>query len=278
MIDEVIIQRHGRTSFNLARRLQGQVDIPLDIVGQWQADHSAYALAARLYWAKVANIARHPDLLPQSDDPEVRRSDIEEYRLAPASDRTLDIVCSDLFRARQTAHATADILGLPVRLDPRLRERSFGQWEGMTREEIRERYPQGFASWTAHEGGETDYGVETRQAVGERGARAIESLVVEARETPGHGTLLVVSHGSWTVATVATLLGMDVDDLSTLGAMRNAFWCTLHVSEHDDGFQWLLDEYNQGPALASTVDWENGPDTLHNPAMGSWKAVKGAKA
>lgn len=34
MIDEVIFLRHGRTGFNLQRRLQGQIDIPLDIVGQ----------------------------------------------------------------------------------------------------------------------------------------------------------------------------------------------------------------------------------------------------
>ena len=47
MIDEVIFLRHGRTGFNLQRRLQGQIDIPLDIVGQWQVDQSAYSLAQR---------------------------------------------------------------------------------------------------------------------------------------------------------------------------------------------------------------------------------------
>lgn len=39
------------------------------------------------------------------------------------------VVSSDLFRAQQTAHAIADLLGLDVALDPRLRERSFGEWE-----------------------------------------------------------------------------------------------------------------------------------------------------
>ncbi len=143
MIDEVIFLRHGRTGFNLQRRLQGQIDIPLDIVGQWQVDQSAYSLAQRFYWAKVSNIAAHPDLLPHSADPSVRRMDVDEYRKAPASGRTMRVVSSDLFRAQQTAHAFADILGLDVHLDARLRERSFGQWEGMTREEIRERFPEG---------------------------------------------------------------------------------------------------------------------------------------
>lgn len=53
MIDEVMFMRHGRTAFNLQRRLQGQIDIPLDIVGQWQVDMSGFTLAQRFYWAKV---------------------------------------------------------------------------------------------------------------------------------------------------------------------------------------------------------------------------------
>ena len=36
MIDEVMMLRHGRTQYNLEHRLQGQIDVPLDIVGQWQ--------------------------------------------------------------------------------------------------------------------------------------------------------------------------------------------------------------------------------------------------
>ena len=38
MIDEVMMLRHGRTQYNLEHRLQGQIDVPLDIVGQWQVD------------------------------------------------------------------------------------------------------------------------------------------------------------------------------------------------------------------------------------------------
>ena len=69
MIDEVMFMRHGRTAFNLQRRLQGQIDIPLDIVGQWQVDMSGFTLAQRFYWAKVSNIARHPDRLSQPPIP-----------------------------------------------------------------------------------------------------------------------------------------------------------------------------------------------------------------
>ena len=278
MIDEVIFLRHGRTGFNLQRRLQGQIDIPLDIVGQWQVDQSAYSLAQRFYWAKVSNIAAHPDLLPHSADPSVRRMDVDEYRKAPASGRTMRVVSSDLFRAQQTAHAFADILGLDVHLDARLRERSFGQWEGMTREEIRERFPEGFRSWTAHTGGELDYGVESRAGLGARGAATIADYVRTHAQDPTPTTLFVVSHGSWIAATIGTLLDMDMDNLNTLDGIRNAFWSTMGVSADATGTHWVLTEFYQGPAISAADYRENGPAALRNPDMGVWKPVKGAKA
>ena len=94
------------------------------------------------------------------------------------------VVSSDLFRAQQTAHAFADPLGLDVTLDSRLRERDFGQWEGMSREEINERYPEGYASWKAHEGGEAAYGVESRPDLGKRGSSTIRSY---CDDPPVHG-------------------------------------------------------------------------------------------
>ena len=57
MIDEVMMLRHGRTQYNLEHRLQGQIDVPLDIVGQWQVDQTGFALASRYYWAKVNRLA-----------------------------------------------------------------------------------------------------------------------------------------------------------------------------------------------------------------------------
>lgn len=275
MITDIVMLRHGRTSMNLERRLQGQIDVPLDIIGQWQVDHSGLALAQRYYWAKVSNIAAHPDLLPTPPVSAVRAADIEEYRKAPAAARTMRVVSSDLFRAQQTAHAFADILGLDVRLDPRLRERAFGEWEGMTRAEILERWPEDFRSWKRHEGGELAHGVESRREVGERGAEAIRSYVREARDEPGEETLMVVSHGSWIVATIATLLGMDVDEANGLDGMRNAFWSRMALERGADGDRWLLAEFNRGPQIAEFVDWENGPQELRSPDMPMWKPIAG---
>lgn len=273
MIDEVVFMRHGRTSFNLARRMQGQIDVPLDIIGQWQADQSAYELAQRYYWAKVAAVARDERLLAQPGPQTMHRSDIDEYRQAPAAARRLTVVSSDLFRAQQTAHAFADLLGVEIILDRRLRERSFGRWEGMTRDEIRELDPQAYASWRAHTGGELAYGVESRTAVGRRGAATVRALLDE-HDRDGTTTLMLVGHGSWIVTTITTLLGMDPDASSELGSMRNAFWSRMTPRRHKDGtVSWLLEEYNQGPRIAGMVDWENGPDQLRRPGMPMWKPI-----
>ena len=87
MIDEVLFLRHGRTAYNLARRLQGQIDIPLDIVGRWQADQSAYELAKTYYWAKVAHLAEHNDQLAQPTYEGAHLADISEINNAPAAAR-----------------------------------------------------------------------------------------------------------------------------------------------------------------------------------------------
>ena len=43
-VRSVFLIRHGRTSYNAAHKLQGQVDIPLDAVGEWQVKQTAAAL------------------------------------------------------------------------------------------------------------------------------------------------------------------------------------------------------------------------------------------
>ncbi|MEO5392242.1 histidine phosphatase family protein, partial [Bifidobacterium adolescentis] len=98
-VRSITLVRHGRTAYNAQHRLQGQIDIPLDEVGMWQVRQTASALR-ELY------VDRHPEAACQL------------------------VVCSDLKRAAATAHAFADPLGLDVHPDVRVRERSFGDWEG----------------------------------------------------------------------------------------------------------------------------------------------------
>ena len=137
-----------------------------------------------------------------------------------------------------------------------------------------------YHSWRAHTGGETKHGVESRRHTGQRGSQAIRSIIAEHADDPTATTLLAVGHGSWIVATVAVLLDMDPDDLNNLGAMRNAFWTSMSVNTggsngpaDPDTWQWKLDAFNQGPAIAALTDWENGPKELRGPNMPLWKPI-----
>ena len=123
-VRSVFLIRHGRTSYNAAHKLQGQVDIPLDAVGEWQVKQTAAAL-------KSLYVDRRPEI---------------NHRF---------IVCSDLKRAHATAQAFADVLGgiEPVD-DRRVRERSFGDWDGHAVAELAERYPEDFRSWMESRGGQ----------------------------------------------------------------------------------------------------------------------------
>lgn len=129
-----MLLRHARTAYNAGLRLQGQIDIPLDEVGRWQAEQGATALAA--------------------------------------SHKASLVVASDLGRARDTAAAYARHVGLEVVTDAGLRERSFGIWEGMTDAEIAERWPDEHAVWRS--AGEPPVeGVEPKDVVARRMEEAV---------------------------------------------------------------------------------------------------------
>ena len=105
--------RHGETDWNVEGRLQGQRDIPINARGRAQA-------------RRCGDILR--DLLARdATDPAI-----------------LDFVSSPLGRARATMELMRAALGLAAsayRVDPRLAEVSFGQWEGFTTQELRARWP-----------------------------------------------------------------------------------------------------------------------------------------
>lgn len=110
--------RHGQTDWNAERRLQGQHDIPLNSLGRIQAAQSGRIL----------------------------RELFVRERLQAAD---FDYVSSPLGRARETMELMRTGLGLdPVqyRTDPRLKEMSFGRWEGYTFAELKDREAEGLAA------------------------------------------------------------------------------------------------------------------------------------
>jgi probable phosphoglycerate mutase len=152
-VTELLLVRHGVTIWNRERRFQGQIDTPLSDQGLAQAKR----LAARLRGQPVAAV-----------------------------------YASDLARARQTAEPIAQALGLPLQVDPGLRERAYGRFEGMTWDDIARELPEAFARWRAREPDfEIPGGGETLVALTRRVAAVLDGAVQRHRGE----RVVMVTHG-----------------------------------------------------------------------------------
>lgn len=154
----ITLIRHGRTDWNETGRLQGHTDIPLNETGQQQALMTAAFLATRLPeppWAAL--------------------------------------YCSDLSRARATAAAIGEALGLPLLEDAQLRERSLGPLEGLAAADISARFPALAEHWPHLPPALVPPGLETPKAVGRRAEAWCEAVW---RRHPGQG-VIAVTHGGW---------------------------------------------------------------------------------
>lgn len=191
----VLLWRHGRTRWNVEHRFQGQADPPLDEVGRQQAVVGARLLAA--YSPTV-------------------------------------IVCSDLHRAVQTARPLAELLGLPVALDPRLRERSLGSWEGLTRDEVGHAHPDEYGHWLAGREAHQE-GSESRAEVGDRAMAALSDAAGDA--------VVLVSHSATAMALTGRLLGLPVTGWRAVGPLGNGRWSEFTEDEHG----WRMRAHNLGP-------------------------------
>jgi len=183
----IVLVRHGQTEWNRVERFRGQADMPLEETGLAQAEATAQRIVAE--WRPVA------------------------------------VYSSPLSRAVKTAEAIARQFGLSVQIHPGLTDINYGQWQGLTPDEARERWPELVDAWyrtpeTAQiPGGETlnNLRVRTMEAVRELAARHTGK------------TIVLVGH---TVVNRAILLGV-------LGLRNHRFWhlrqdtCAINVLEVD---------------------------------------------
>jgi broad specificity phosphatase PhoE len=135
---------------------------------------------------------------------------------------------SDLARARETAEILAEPNGLEVQLDPRLRERSFGAWEGMTAAEIEVEFADEHARWMAGEAP----GAADAEPFADFGARVEEFVEDVLADHPGE-TVLIVGHGGSIRVIHALAQGLDyVRDHRLIPGVAN---CTVARYAARDG-------------------------------------------
>jgi len=148
--------RHGETTWNVERRMQGHIDIPLNTTGMAQAKRLANALMQNKYSFNA-------------------------------------IYSSDLERALHTANAVANALSLAVQTTPQLRERNVGQLQGLLLSEAPVLLPE---IWQSHIARELDHGLgggESIRAFHQRMQGVLELLL---RQHRGQSILAVSHGGS----------------------------------------------------------------------------------
>jgi 2,3-bisphosphoglycerate-dependent phosphoglycerate mutase len=158
-VTTLFLVRHGETDWNAEGRLQGHTDRPLSDYGRRQAQQLA--------------------------------GELENEELEA-------IYSSDLARAHETAEIVGERLGLPVVLDPDLREKDWGTWEGLN----------------AVERDHVEFVGETTEAHEER---ILEALRRIAERHPGDRRVLVVTHGGSMRRVQTAALGMAMPVVENCG-------------------------------------------------------------
>lgn len=182
-----ILVRHGQTEWNRVERFRGRADVPLNETGLAQVEATGRRVAGQ--WQPAA------------------------------------VYSSPLSRAVKTAEAIAGHFGLPAQVHPDLIDIDYGEWQGLTPDEARTRWPEQVEQWyhrpeQAHiPGGET---------LDDLCARTMPMVKELASRHPAQ-TVVLVGH---TVINRVILLGV-------LGLGNKRFWhlrqdtCAINVFETD---------------------------------------------
>jgi broad specificity phosphatase PhoE len=203
MTTSIILVRHGQTAWNAEEVFRGQADIELDETGLKQAELLAEYLSPR----KLETVYSSP-----------------------------------LKRAVRTAEAIARRHGLAVEITPGLNDIDFGEWQGLSLQEVRSRFSELLEMWVSDPNQVRIPSGESLDDVRQR-ALALVNQVVDEHE----GTVVVlVSHRVVNKVLICALLGLD----------NSYFWnvrldtCGMTTFEVDDG-RFVLVEHNNTSFLDS---------------------------
>lgn len=166
MPTQVLLIRHGETAWNALRRWQGRAPVPLSEVGLAQARALGSYLAARQVPIDV-------------------------------------LYSSPLTRARQTAQAITDALGLSLNTEDRLCEVDVGDWQGLSHDEVEAWDGERFAAYLADWYNVPTPNGESRRELQVRARAAFDDITAQHSGE----TIAIVSHGGTLGMLIESLLG-----------------------------------------------------------------------
>ena len=174
----VYLIRHGETEGADSRRYKGHIDVPLSENG-------------------IEQIKRVAMYLSQNTELRIQNADLTA------------VYTSDLSRAIKSAEIIAGPYGLKPVVVEGLKERSFGVWEGMSFDEIKEKWPEAFNAWAANPLKFSPMGGESTIAVRDRVIQAFEEIM---RKHNGEN-IAIVSHGGVIRVLLCEMLGMPLENI-----------------------------------------------------------------
>lgn len=183
----LVLIRHGETDWNVEGRYQGQADPPLNGRGLAQAKRLA--------------------------------EELEQARLEV-------LYTSSLLRARQTAEIICEHLGIPLQVEPRMKEIDQGDWQTRLRVEIEDLYPELFQRWETEPWQVTPPKGEHLGEVQRRVNAAVDEIL---GRHPGQ-TIGIVAHRIPIALVKVRFQGMDPDIVRTL-ELPNGYWEEVVVRE-----------------------------------------------
>ena len=189
----IYIVRHGETDWNAARRYQGQTDVPLNAVGRAQALRNGEAL--RALWSGIA---------------------------------AANYVASPLGRARETMEIMRRAMGLPpdgYAIDERLKELSYGTWEGQLQDDLPSIDPEG---WHTRQLDPYRWRPKGGESYADLMLRTVDWLSDVTADT------VVAAHGGVMRTLQAHVCGLDPEQVPVLDAPQDR---VLALSR--EGMQWI---------------------------------------
>lgn len=189
-MSEILLVRHGEITQSSPRRFVGQTDLPLTDAGREQMAAVSRFLTGR-------GVVR--------------------------------LVCSPLARCVESAGIVGAALGLVPETMPDLREISLGTWEGLTVDEVRERFPGRYEARGRNLAGFRPPGGESFADVQRRAWPAFELAATDM-----DGSLAIVAHGGVNRVLLCRILGMPLENLFRL---EQRYACVNVLHAEDGGFR-----------------------------------------
>jgi alpha-ribazole phosphatase len=205
MVTTLYLIRHGETEGAEIRRYKGTLDVPLSEKGMKQVE-------------RVSEFIFKPAAVRQK----------EEDALPGSKPNLAAVYSSDLSRALKSAEIIARPHSLSPVTVPSLRERNFGLWEGMSFEEIKEKYPEEFKAWAGNPLEFNPVNGESTLEVRERVMDAFEQIV---QAHPGE-RVAIVAHGGVNRIILCHILGIPLENIFRV----EQDFAALNIIEFWDGY------------------------------------------